>query len=105
LIGLIFFRSVTLPGALGYIATLGSLHHPFSVENLMAMNGRGIMVVVFLAAQVVGAILAFVGKSSEQLARDYNTTYFSAAATVSFILLAFIFLNSSISKPFVYFAF
>ena len=105
LIGLIFFRSVTLPGALGYIATLVSPHHPFTVENLMAMNGRGIMVVIFLAAQIVGTILAFVGKSSELVARDYNTTYLSAAATVSFILLAFVFLNSSISKPFVYFAF
>ena len=105
LIGLIFFRSATLHGALGFMSQLVSWHHPFGIENLREMDGAGIMVVVFAAAQIAGAIIAFVGKSSEQLARDYNASHFSYIATVSFTLIAFLFLNSSISKPFVYFAF
>jgi len=101
----VFFRSPTLHFAVGYVGQMFNWHNAFGTANLSAMNGAGLMVGVYLIAQVVGAVLAVAGKSSETLARNFTPTALNAAATVAFTLGALIFLNSSISKPFVYFAF
>jgi D-alanyl-lipoteichoic acid acyltransferase DltB (MBOAT superfamily) len=101
----VFFRSPNLTFALGYVRQMFGIHNLFGVENIQAMNGAGLMVGIYILAQIVGAIVAVAGKSSETLARNFKPSALSAFATVSFTLIALLFLNSSISKPFVYFAF
>ncbi len=101
----VFFRSPTLKAALAYLPHLFSWHHPFATTNISQMNGAGLMVGVYVVVQIAGAVIAVTGKSSEQLAREFTPTYRTLAATVSFTVIAWLFLNSSISKPFVYFAF
>ena len=104
-IAFVFFRAGTLRAARIYLPHLVNIHHLIGTTNLSHMNGNGIMVSVYILAQVGGAILAFTGKSSEQLANNFKPTAMNALATVAFALVALVFLNSSISKPFVYFAF
>jgi alginate O-acetyltransferase complex protein AlgI len=101
----VFFRSPSLHFAIGYVGKMFNWHNAFGTDNIQAMNGAGIMVGVFVLAQICGVILSVVGKSSEALARNFKPTALNAAATVAFGLAALLFLNSSISKPFVYFAF
>ena len=104
-VALLFFRAGTLATAMVYLPHLVNLHNPIGIANLSQMNGAGLMVWVYIFAQVSGTILAFSGKSSDQLGRDFKPTMFNSLETVAFTLVALIFLNSSISKPFVYFAF
>ena len=101
----IFFRSPTLHFAIGYVGQLVNVHNAFGISNIRAMNGAGIMVGIYILCQISGAILAVAGQSSETLARNFKPTTLNAAATVAFSLIAFLYLNSSVSKPFVYFAF
>ena len=101
----VFFRAGTLPAALSYLPHLVSISHPFSTVNLLQMNGAGLMFGVYLFAQIAGIAAAFFGKSSEALAQNFKPATLNLAATVAFALVALVFLNSSMSKPFVYFAF
>ena len=101
----VFFRAGTLPAALQYLPHLVNVRNLIGTANLSQMNGAGLMVAVYLLAQISGTILAFTGKSSEQLGRDFKPSTLNSLATVAFTLVALLFLNSSISKPFVYFAF
>ena len=101
----VFFRAGTLSAARLYLPRLVNVHNLYSIRNLGDMNGSGLMVYVYLLAQISGAILAFTGGSSEQLAGNFKPTALNSLSTVVFTLVALLFLNSSISKPFVYFAF
>ncbi len=101
----VFFRAGTLPVALAYLPHLVSLRHPFSTANLVQMNGAGIMVAVYVLAQIAGVAAAFFDKSSEALAQNFKPATLNLVATCVFALVALVFLNSSMSKPFVYFAF
>lgn len=101
----VFFRAGTLPAAMRYLPQLVNIRNLIGTTNLSQMNGTGFMVAVYLVVQVVGTIVAFTGKSSENLAANFRPTTLNSLATVAFALIALLFLNSSISKPFVYFAF
>ena len=101
----VFFRSPSLHFAMVYVGQMVSLHNAFGTSNIQAMNGAGIMVGIYILGQVAGAILAIAGQSSETLARNFKPTALNAAATVAFGLVPLLYLNSSVSKPFVYFAF
>jgi len=101
----VFFRSPSLRAALHYLRPLVSPHNIFGTANLRLMNGVGLMVIVYVIAQLIGTVVAFAGKSSEDLARNFKPVTLNIVATVGFFLVALVFLNSSISKPFVYFAF
>ena len=101
----VFFRSPDLHTAVLYLSRLFSWHHFFAVDNLRKMNGAGLMVPVFLLSQATGIIMAFFGKSTDQLAREFQPTWLNYAATTACTLIAFLYLNSNVAKPFVYFAF
>ena len=108
---------------LGFVFTSG--HRAFSLQRFMSgissplgglrprkaahdgwQFGRhaGIMLMV-LAFSKVWVAAAFFGKSSDQLSREFQPTWLNYAATTSFTLIAFLYLNSNVTKPFVYFAF
>jgi len=101
----IFFRAPDMHSALLYVSRLVNWHHPFGRENFRRMNGTGLMVEVFLISQAAGVIAAFVGKSTDQLAREFTPTWANYAAAAACLLVAFLYLNSNVAKPFVYFAF
>ncbi|MGB7281765.1 MAG: MBOAT family O-acyltransferase [Candidatus Acidiferrum sp.] len=58
-----------------------------------------------LPAVVIGTVAAFFGKNSDELARTFRPSYSYALGTASLMLLAWLFMNSTITKQFVYFAF
>jgi alginate O-acetyltransferase complex protein AlgI len=101
----VFFRSPNLRTAFTYLGRIFSLRHPFGTENLHLMNGVGLMVGVFLLAQAIGIVAAFFGKSTDQLAREFKPTWLNYAATAACTLIAFLYMNSNVAKPFVYFKF
>jgi hypothetical protein len=53
----------------------------------------------------IGVVLAFFGPSSQALANAFKPTWTRALATAALIVACFFFLNSSVAKQFVYFAF
>ena len=61
--------------------------------------GAGLWTVVLLL------FVAFLGKSSEESAREFKPSFANSAAVVALTLIAWVFMNSTIVKPFVYFAF
>jgi D-alanyl-lipoteichoic acid acyltransferase DltB (MBOAT superfamily) len=104
-IAFVFFRSPNLATAGLLLSKLFTWHHAFSTANLQQVDGEGLMMDIFVLAQVCGIIAAFFGKSSDQLAREFKPNYLNYAATAAFALIAFVYLNSNVEKPFVYFAF
>jgi type VI protein secretion system component VasF len=53
----------------------------------------------------IGVVLAFFGPSSQALANAFKPTWTRALATAALLVVCFFFLNSSVAKQFVYFAF
>ena len=104
-IAFVFFRSPDLHTALLYLPRMFNWNHPVGYDNLRKMNGAGLMAFVLLLSQVAGIVAALFGKSTDQLAREFHPTWFNYATTAACTLIAFLYLNSSVAKPFVYFAF
>ena len=53
----------------------------------------------------IGVVLAFFFKSSSELAASFQPTGKRALATAALLVVCLFFLNSSVAKQFVYFAF
>jgi hypothetical protein len=104
-IAFVFFRLSSLPLALRYTSHLFDLRHPLGFTNIRLMNGDGLPAAIFNLIQPAGFLTAILGHSSEARCRDFRPTYWNCAAAVALMLVAAIFLNSNISKPFVYFKF
>ncbi len=104
-VAFVYFHSPSLEAAANYLPALINFRDAFSLRDFRFMNGEGLRVVIFAAAQAAGFVVAFVGKSSEARARDFQPTYRKYAMAVALTLCGWLFLNSNIAKPFVYFAF
>jgi alginate O-acetyltransferase complex protein AlgI len=105
-ISLIFFRSPTVTQALSMISSLISFREPLSTVNLSTMHQQGVLSLqIFGPPILLGVLAAFIGPSSEQLAREFKPTLRSALAAAAIFVVACIFMNSSVGKQFVYFAF
>jgi D-alanyl-lipoteichoic acid acyltransferase DltB (MBOAT superfamily) len=101
----VFFRSPSLSAAAQYVPRLLDVHHLFGVHTIRVMNGTGFGVPIFVLTQAVGVVVAFYGLGSEARAREFKPAWNTLAATVALTCCAFLFMNSNIAKPFVYFAF
>ena len=108
-LGFVFFHSPSLQSAMLYFGHLFSIGHFFGLENLRRMDGNsdgmGILLMTLAFSQAIGVAAAFFGKSSDQLSREFQPTWLNYAATTSFTLIALLYLNSNVTKPFIYFAF
>lgn len=104
-LGFVFFRAPDLPAAMLYLPHLVAWHRAFGTENLRMMNGLGPMKMIFLVSQLAGIIAAFFGKSTDQLAREFKPSLATCAAAAACLLIGFLYLNSNVGKPFVYFGF
>lgn len=101
----IFFRSASLHAAWAYVPRLAGLHNIFGMQNMRVMNGDGLRIPIFIVTQAAGFVVAFYGLGSEARARDFKPSWKNAAAAVALTSCAWLFMNSNIAKPFVYFAF
>jgi alginate O-acetyltransferase complex protein AlgI len=104
-IAFILFHSRTLADAANRIVRLLPVHHIFGVSNLDTMRQQGIIFHYVALPLLIGVFVAFLGKSSEELSREFRPTVVNSAAVVVLTLVAWIFMNSTMGTPFVYFAF
>jgi alginate O-acetyltransferase complex protein AlgI len=105
LIALIFFGADSAGQGAARVVSLFNPHHAFSMANLIEMNIEGVSLRIFGLPILIGTITAFFGPSSESYARDFQSTALNCAFTVIVTLIAFVFINSSIPAPFIYFRF
>jgi D-alanyl-lipoteichoic acid acyltransferase DltB (MBOAT superfamily) len=104
-IAFIFFRSPTMQVAGLFLSRLFGWHQPWGIENLHKMNGVGPMLAVLTLSQFAGIVAVFCRKSSDELAREFKPTWSNYATTTAYALIAFLYLNSNVARPFLYFAF
>jgi alginate O-acetyltransferase complex protein AlgI len=104
-ISFIIFHSRTLADAGRRIVSLVPHHQPFGIANLLLMRDQGIILHLVGPPLLIGLFVAFLGKSSEERAREFKPSLANSAAVVVLTLVAWVFMNSTIVTPFVYFAF
>jgi alginate O-acetyltransferase complex protein AlgI len=99
----IFFRSNNIHDAALMASSLANLHHVLGVRTLgeawASMTGRE------LAALLIGTVLAFYGKSSDQLAREFEPKYWNSFAVAAMMVLCWLSLIFNTTQEFVYFKF
>jgi len=105
LISFVYFGSDTLAHATTRVIGLFNPMDLTTMDNLGQMSVRGISLRIFGLPLVAGTIAAFLGPSSEELAREFRPTVLTCASAVALTLVAFVFVNSNIPTPFVYFRF
>jgi alginate O-acetyltransferase complex protein AlgI len=104
-ISFIFFHSRTLSDAVHRVANLLPLHNVLGMTNLVLMRKQGIILHLVAPPLLIGLFVAFLGKSSEERAREFRPSLANTVAVVVLTLLAWVFMNSTMVTPFVYFAF
>jgi alginate O-acetyltransferase complex protein AlgI len=104
-ISFILFHAHTMADAAHSIANLVPHRNLLGVANLLLMRNQGIILHLVGPPLLIGFFVAFLGKSSEERAREFKPSFANSAAVVALTLIAWVFMNSTIVKPFVYFAF
>jgi alginate O-acetyltransferase complex protein AlgI len=104
-VSFIIFHASTLADAIHNIAALMPHHTLLGLTNLQTMRNQGIVLHLVGPPLMVGLFVAFLGKSSEELAREFRPSVANSAAVVVLTLIAWVFMNSTIVTPFVYFKF
>ena len=99
----IVFRSPSLPAAWQLLKGLLPHHNLFGRELLATVVPFAPS--VLLRPVVIGTVLAFFFKSSWDLASQFRPTWRNSMATAALFVACLLFLNSSVAKQFVYFAF
>ena len=105
LIGSIYFGAPSLVKATERVLSLFNPVHAFGMTNLSEMNVQGISMRIFGLPLLLGLFTAFFGPSSDQRAREFRPTALNCVYAVGLTLVAFLFVNSSIPAPFIYFRF
>jgi D-alanyl-lipoteichoic acid acyltransferase DltB (MBOAT superfamily) len=103
-------RIFKLPGAISWLLTFGFVNIAFIIFHSHTLTDAGRRIVGLLPQRNLFGIanlllVAFVGKSSEELAREFRPSLINSLAVVALTLIAWTFMNSTIVTPFVYFAF
>ena len=99
----IVFRSPSLPAAWQLLKGLLPHHKLFGTQLLATVVPFAPS--VLLRPVAIGAVLAFLFKSSWDLASQFRPTWRNSIATAALFVACLLFLNSSVAKQFVYFAF
>jgi alginate O-acetyltransferase complex protein AlgI len=100
-----YFGADTLRHGNERVFGLFNLHHALGMKNLMVMNVEGVSLSIFGLPLLVGTLVSYFGPSSEQMSRQFQPTAWNCAYAVALTLVAFLFVNSNIPVPFVYFRF
>jgi predicted membrane protein len=104
-VAFIFFRSPSANAAVYMISRLVYPHDLGNFHNLSVMRIEGLSLRIFGLPLIFGMFAAFFGKSSEQRAREFQPTYANSLLVASTTLASWVFMNSNIAAPFVYFKF
>lgn len=99
----VFFRSRNVPFALHLLHSM--LPHA-GLLGTSALNGV-LPITPFLIVRPVfiGIVLAFFFRTSQDIAKNYTLNYRSIVATAVLFALSIFYMNSTVAKEFVYFAF
>ena len=102
-ISFVFFRS---PNAGFAVHLLGAMLPHAHLFGTAALKGVLPLTPFLIVRPVtIGVILAFFFKTSQKMSEAFRPTYATAFATAALMLLSMFFMNSTIAKEFVYFAF
>jgi D-alanyl-lipoteichoic acid acyltransferase DltB (MBOAT superfamily) len=99
----IFFRAPDPTTAARLVARLVPGHGALGTRILGTVHTLG--VATLLPPLLVGAVVAFAGTSSDDLAREHRPSLVTSLCTVMMVLTSLLYLNSTIVKQFVYFNF
>jgi alginate O-acetyltransferase complex protein AlgI len=100
----VVFRSPTLGVAASVLRHLLPGDRLFSVTELRT-SIRGVELQVMALPLVVGAVLAFVGKTSTEWRREFKPTWRTSVTVACLMLTSMLFMNSTLAEDFLYFAF
>lgn len=99
----IYFRSPTIHRGTQMALSVLDLRHPLGVDVLQAaqssFTGR------LFASLALGSILAFFGKSSDQLAREFEPKYWNSFAVAAMMVVCWLSMTFNTTQTFVYFKF
>jgi D-alanyl-lipoteichoic acid acyltransferase DltB (MBOAT superfamily) len=99
----IFFRSVTLPAGFRMAGAMFDPRHGLAVATLAPAVQS--LTAVNLAMVPVGLLIAFVGKSSDELSREFKPTLINALTTGAVFVASCLFMAFNTSQSFLYFQF
>jgi hypothetical protein len=102
-VSFVFFRSPNVPLALHMLNSMlphADLFSTAALTGVIPMN-----VHLLLKPVAVGVVIAFFFKTSQQLAEKFRPSHVTALATAALLLVCMLFMNSTVAKEFVYFAF
>jgi alginate O-acetyltransferase complex protein AlgI len=100
---LVFFRSANVPAALHMLNSM--LPHNDLLGTAALTDVIPMSLHLLLRPVALGVVLAFFFKTSQQLAEKFRPSQFTALATATLLLVSMLFMNSTVAKQFVYFAF
>jgi D-alanyl-lipoteichoic acid acyltransferase DltB (MBOAT superfamily) len=121
-------KKIAVPRGVGWLMTFLVVNAAFVVFRSLDLRAAGVMLramfpygnvwgtailqdaipwtpTVVVRPLVIGVVLAFFFKSSAELAASFKPTLRTAVATAALLLVCLFFLNSTVTKQFVYFAF
>jgi alginate O-acetyltransferase complex protein AlgI len=102
-VAFIFFRSPNIPLALHLVGAL--LPHPGMLDMSALKGVIPFTPVLIVRPIVIGIVLAFFFKTSQDIVKDFTLNYRSVFATATLLALCMFYMNSTVAKEFVYFAF
>jgi hypothetical protein len=99
----VFFRSADVPSALRLLHAMLPRAHWFGTQALTTV--LPITPYLIFRPVTIGVVLAFFFMNSQELVEKFRPTHVTAFATASLLVLCMFFMNSTVAKEFVYFAF
>jgi D-alanyl-lipoteichoic acid acyltransferase DltB (MBOAT superfamily) len=100
----VFFRSPNLPSAFAMLHEMVRPYHAFGMQNMRALHA-GFSIPMFGPPLLLGLVVAFVGRSSEQRAREFTPSAQNALLAAAAVVVACIYMNSQLTTSFIYFKF
>jgi D-alanyl-lipoteichoic acid acyltransferase DltB (MBOAT superfamily) len=102
-VAFIYFRAPDVATAARLVARL--FPGPGALGTTILGTVRALGTATLLPPLLAGVVAAFVGKSSDELAREHRPSLATSLCTVMLILTSLLYLNSTVVKQFVYFNF
>jgi alginate O-acetyltransferase complex protein AlgI len=99
----IVFRAPDLATAAALARRLVAGHDALGTGVLRSVHAIGLVTII--PPVVCGAVAAFFGRSADELARELRPSFVTSLGSAAMILASCLFMNSTITKGFVYFAF
>jgi D-alanyl-lipoteichoic acid acyltransferase DltB (MBOAT superfamily) len=100
-----YFSANSVAAATQHALALFNPHNAFSLADIQWLTVNNFPLALSAIPLVIASLISIFGRSSEQYAREFRPTYLNCAYTVSLLLVGFLFTNSSIPAPFIYFKF